>query len=380
MNVFFYEMKKIFSWKIILLIVFVNILLFKLLVEFNLTNFPNGRPAGDMFKIEQQLIKKYGTTIDAKEFTEIQRSYRQQVAAATKYLANDPEAVAVGFDTYEKFNDYDHDNQEKNDFNSKLFFENKLDFPWVLQSYETYIDGYKNEKTFLKRDIQEATGAKKERLEKLLKENDPVFYSSIVLKNFQAVIVAISITVFLSILLLISPIFIRDLRSNIIPLQYSSKVGRKIFSIKWLAGFVSSFLLAAVLLSLYIWLYRANHTESHFQLHINAMDAQYSWYDPTFLQYIILSVVLAFVFAVLLGVLTMAISTIAKNIIALIGIQIIVAFIMIAGVATFVIQNMISINYTVYFMPLSLLLFVLLTLFATYFAWQREKKRDILID
>ena len=56
MKLFFYEVRKIFSWKLLLLILLVNVLLFKLLIEFDLEHFPNGRPAGDHFDIEQQIM------------------------------------------------------------------------------------------------------------------------------------------------------------------------------------------------------------------------------------------------------------------------------------------------------------------------------------
>lgn len=143
MKLFLYEVRKIFSWKLLLLVVLLNVLLFKLLIEFDLKYFPNGRPDSDMFTIEQQLISKYGIKIEDNEFLEIQEIYQQKAKEADQYLANDQDAVAAGLENYEKFNDYDENNKAQINYHDMLFFDRDLDFPWELQSYEWYINWQK---------------------------------------------------------------------------------------------------------------------------------------------------------------------------------------------------------------------------------------------
>lgn len=87
MKLFFYELRKIFSWKLLVLILLVNVILFKLLIEFDLDYFPNGRPTGDHFDIEQQIIPMFGAEWDDEELSEFQGMYEAEVAAADAYLA-----------------------------------------------------------------------------------------------------------------------------------------------------------------------------------------------------------------------------------------------------------------------------------------------------
>lgn len=378
MKLFLYEVRKIFSWKLILLVVLLNVLIFKLMIEFDLEYFPNGRPDGDMFKIEQQLIPKYGVKIDENEFSEIQEVYQQKFKEADQYLANDKDAVAAGLEDYEKFSNYDKNNELQSAYHYELVFNRDVDFPWELQSYEWYLEEYQLAEEAILVKMNGATKAQKKHYEQLLKEDKLPFYSETVMKNFKTYKTSVAITIFLSVIIFISPIFLRDVQANVVPLQYSSKKGRKVFRVKWLAGLISSIVMTSVLLIVYMTLYKSNGTASHFDLPLYTFGWYDNWYDITFLQYIILSVVTIFTMSVLLGILTMAISSIAANTIALIAIQIVIAFVMIAGGASVIIQNIIDLQFHQLFVPSVLVIFTGFILIVTYFVWLRECQKDIM--
>ncbi|MFT9817918.1 ABC transporter permease [Lysinibacillus sp. NPDC056185] len=376
MQLFWMEMRKIFSWKIVALIVFVNVLLYWLVFEFNITYFPNGRPAGDTFAIEQQLIPKYGAEIDEKEYKEIVAMYEQEKKKADTFLEHDPKAVALGITTYEAFSD--PENEQQSEYFYAITFHSEEDFPWVLQAWEHLIESYQHHEISLQAEMERTSGAHQQRFKQLLNDRKHTIYSNIVLDNFQRIAQSLSIIILFSISILLSPIYLRDKVTSIIPLQYTSKKGRRLFWIKWLAGFVSAVFITIVLMIIYLTMYATNNTSSHFDLPLSSICWDYYWYDMTFFQYIILSIVAIFITAVFLGILSMAISTFARNTIALIGIQIIVMFGMIAGVTNYMISDIISIWHPKWLTPIGYIFLIGLTIILTFYAWRRESRKDIV--
>lgn len=78
MRVFLYELRKLFNWKVLLLILFISFLFYKLFLSFYFENFPNGRPAKDEFMITKEMINKYGHEMDEKEFQHFKNWYKQK--------------------------------------------------------------------------------------------------------------------------------------------------------------------------------------------------------------------------------------------------------------------------------------------------------------
>lgn len=377
MKLFFYELRKIFPWKLLVLILLVNVFLFKLLIEFDLDYFPNGRPAGDHFDIEQQIIPMFGAEWDDEELSEFQGMYEAEVAAADTYLANDPQAIAAGLNSYEKFNNFNDENEEQYAYHSKITFESDLDFPWRLQAYEWYLTENQYREESMIAYMNRASEGQKKRLQQLLDEKRFAVYTDVVTSNFKAYKTSIAIAIFVSIAILISPIFIRDKIANVVPLQYASAKGRQLYRTKWLAGLFSGTLLTTALLAFYMWLYQSNDTQSHFDLPLTAFGWSYHWYDMTFWQYILLSVGVIFILSVVLTMFTMVISTVVPNRIALIGVQIVVLFLMIAVGATYAVHRVIDLYLSQLFVPGIVGGFTLVTVVAMLVVWKRELERDI---
>ena len=82
--------------------------------------------------------------------------------------------------------------------------------------------------------------------------------------------------------------------------------------------------------------------------------------------------------AILLGMLTMAISAVVNNTLALIAIQIVVAFVMIAGVASFIVRNVIDLQFPQFFIPAVLIVFSGFIAIATYAVSKKERLKDII--
>ena len=381
MRLFYLEMKKIFSWKILLLIAFVNIVLYFLLFEFDIEYFPNGRPAGDYFKIEQQMLVKYGVDLNEAEYQDFAAEYEAEVKRADEYLQNDSQAAEVGLTSYKEFRNTDisdEKNVDKRNYQDLVVFDRGEDLFWELQAREGLIDYYTYRIDSLKGDINRETGEKKERFEQLLNDEKYGVFSNTVIDNFTNIKRSIAIIVLSSIVVLISPIFLRDQITSVVPLQYASKKGRTIYRTKWLAGLVSTALVSIILLTFYLWLYSTNEVAPYFDVPLYAFVADTYWYDLTFFQYICLSVVAIFGCSMLLGVLSMAISTVVQNTIVLVGVQIIVMSGMIALVTTYLIVDMISIWNWRMLMPIGYLLLSIGIVLFMFYVWRREYRRDVL--
>lgn len=378
MRLFGMEMKKIFSWKLLLLIAVVNVLLFYLRLEFELEHFPNGRPATDLFRIEQQLIPEYGARIDENELLEIKALYADRVTAANAFFGKEDNAQVLGITGYKEFRAMDTADPELSAYYSDLMFESGQDFLWELQAWELLIENYEGQTRSLEAQIERADGARQQHYEQKLAENRFAFYSSTVLENFLNYKTYMAIIILISVAILMSPVFLQDYRAGMLPIQYTAKVGRGVYRAKWLAGVCSTAILALLLLAIYLGLYWTNGTASHSSVPLSSFGWYDYWYDMTFFQYIVLSVAAIFVVAMLLGVLSMAISTIVPNAIVLIGIQIVVLFIMIAGVTMYLIRDIIILYLPQMLVPAAYLVLFGIIFISFGWIWRRELRKDIV--
>jgi hypothetical protein len=376
MSLFLNEVKKIFSWKTVLFIVVINILLFKLLIEFDLKYFPNGRPFGDMFKIEQEIIPIYGIHIDEAEIQNFEQTYERLKAEANEYIANDPKAAELNIVNYEQFRTINSSEGEK--YRDELFHERGVDFVWALQSYNSYLNNYQYRGVSMENSKLYYSPRAQDVIQQRLDEEKYSFYDDFVLRNFKTYATSVAITIFISITLLLATLFIGDKRAGVVPIQYTSKKGRKLFRTKWLAGLVSAGVVTALLTTLYIGLYTTNNTSSHFDLPLYAFSFTLHWYEMTFFQYIVIIVSLMVFLSMLLAILTMAVSNIVPNRIALIVSLVVVLFCMIAGVASVVLRRLFELQLPEFLMPITVTVLVLITVFLTWFTWKREMTKDIL--
>ncbi|MBM7578547.1 hypothetical protein [Jeotgalibacillus terrae] len=378
MRLFWFELKKIFSWKLILLLGIVNFLLFYLLLDSRLEYFPNGRPAKDLYAIEKQLIPLYGAQINEEEYQDIKRLYEERVRVADKIFASDPEAKELGISNYQDFRQIELNQGELADYSSNLKFYEVKDILWELQAWESLIEGYESREESLEGDIAQTTGARQEVFQRLLENETYSFYSDVVTMDFKNYKTNLAIIVWISVAILLSLVYVRDTRAKLVPLQYTSKEGRATYKVKWWAGMTAATVLSVALTLFYMALYWTNGTQTHFGLPLSSFGWFTHWYDMTFLQYIVLSIGMIFFFSLLLSGLSLAISTMAPNTIVLIGVQIPVIFIMIAGVSRYLIHDMINVFRPQVLTPVATGVFLIATVLTVWLVWRREMKRNII--
>lgn len=177
---------------------------------------------------------------------------------------------------------------------------------------------------------------------------------------------------------MISPIFIKDYKNNLIALQYTSKTGRRLFRSKVAAGMLSAFMITTILVAVYYSIYSTNEVAMFLNSGINSFMGSIYWYDLTFQQLIMMTIILTYVLVLSFALLAIVVSNICKNYISLIVLQLPI-FVTICILITrgyllgeaFLIQNSQIYLYALY------LLFVLIPLLLCLWRQKVEAKIDI---
>jgi hypothetical protein len=377
MQVLWNELKKILTWKMLLVLVLLNSVLYFFLIEFDIKHFPNGRPALDSYHIGIEMIEKYGTHMDEEEFLDFKEVYDEQVKVADQYLQSQKGFVVADIDSYEKFNTYDWGNSstEAEELRNKVFHEDQVDTFWELQERGRLIKFYD-----MKDELRGYDNAQqKQRAEELIASKKYGVYPEVVIMNFRDFIGNVTIAILFSVVLVISPMILKDRSRQMLALQYTSKKGRNLYKTKILAGLISTFSVITALLIVYFGIYSLNDTSMYFDVPINTFIGNESWYDPTFFQYILLCVVAIYVIGFVFGLLAMSFSSIVPNSMALIGIQIPFIVGMIILIEGPLLQYIISIWNPQWLAPTVYSGMVVASVLLIIVLWRREKKRDIVL-
>ncbi|MDW0117057.1 hypothetical protein QTL97_08930 [Sporosarcina thermotolerans] len=376
MRVLWNEIKKIFTWKTMLLLLLINSLLYFFMIEFDIKYFPNGSEVYS-YNIGVGMVEKYGATMDDDEFSDFEKVYEETVEETNRYLQSREDFVAEGLDTVEKFHAYDwwNPSQEARDLRDDVFFGNKTDLFWDLQERERLIEFYNFRKTI----PEVLTDNQRDRLIELIAEEKFGVYTEIVIQNFKTFITHVGVAILFSVVLVISPTILKDRSRGILTLQYTSKKGRNLFKTKLLAGYISTFTIITGLLTVYLGLYSLNNTSMFFKVRVNTFIGNESWYDPTFFQFIMLCVAAIYLIGFIFVTLSMSFSNVVPNMVSLIGIQIpfIVGFLIIG--LNRLLPNMILIWSPKWLPPLSYGSMIIVSSIIIYCLVKREKKMDVLM-
>lgn len=380
MRILLNEMKKILNWKMIILLVIMNSLLYFLLIDFHIKHFPNGRPELDSYNIGVEMVNKYGVEMDEGEFQDFKMIYDAQIQEANAYLHSHQEFVEAGIKTYEDFKNIDYSSNEKlNNLRNKVMFEEKVTAFWELQERERLIEFYNDKERIydVMKKYYDTNSIK--RLDELKREGHFQVYMEVVLSNYKDYIYNIAITIVLSIVLIISPVFIKDRSRKLLDLQYTTRKGRNLYKTKVAAGLISAFFVMTVLISLYLSLYSLNNTSMFFDVPIYAFIGPVHWYDITFFQYIVLTVLAVYILGFVFTLLAMSFSTFMPNYISLIGIQIPLVVALFSYGLNYLIRDIIIIGIPQWLVPSIYCGMVFISILLLIILWKKEKKRDILI-
>lgn len=327
------EVKKIFNLTNILVVIVSSFIIWNLFIYFEIEYFPNGQPANQHYNNAVTMLNKYGTSMDEKEFEDYKKLREEKSKIATDYLLNNKEAISLGISNYEDFKEIvqkeNRTEKEKqiNDLHSKIMFEENVAQFWDLEAMDYEIGRYEDKDFWvgLSQDFNQKQLDRKIEVINSEQVNSPLNF--IILRNYNELILSVTILILISVAIMISPIFTSDNKNKVNYLQYSSKIGRKLFKRKVMSGLISTGIIVTIQLGIFFMIYKSNNTFMFWDCSINSVFSDVlSWFDLTFGQYIILSVVIVYIFALVYSTIAMFVSSKVNSYIALIGVQIPILF------------------------------------------------------
>lgn len=379
MRILLHEIRKILNGKMLLLLAMANLIFYFLLIEFYISNFPNGRPALDSYRIGIEMIEKYGTDMDEEEILDFQKTYAAQVEEANRYLQAREEFAEAGIETYEDFRNFDPANDQQDALYRRVMFEEQVDTFWELQERARLMEFHEDREARLAAERNEANPAQRERLDAMMAAGHYQVYPEVAFENYKNFIFNVAIAVVVSVVMVVSPVMIRDRLRQVSDLQYTAKKGRHLFKTKIAAGCVCTGIVIAGLLFFYFTLYSFNRTETYFPVPIHTFIGPfYYWYDPTFFQYIVLTVAAVVLLGYVFALLAMAFSCLMPNYVSLIGVQVPPVVAMIGFGLSFLISRIIDLDLPRWAIPASYSVLVLVSVWFVVHMWRREKRRDMV--
>ncbi|CAH1203846.1 hypothetical protein PAECIP111893_02089 [Paenibacillus plantiphilus] len=379
MRILFHEIKKIFTWRILLLLVIANAVLFFLRIEFHISHFPNGRPSLDSYRIGIEMISKYGNDMDEEDRRDFKKTYEVQVQEANQYLQSNKEFAEAGVGTYEDFLNIDWENKEQAALRDKIMFEEQVDIFWELPERRRLMDFHETKEARVGTYKNGANPRQEARFDEMISAGHYQVYPEVVMENFKEFIFNVAIAILVSVVLIISPVFMKDRSRQLLDLQYTTRKGRELYKTKLAAGLISTLGVITALLIVYFGMYALNNTEMYFNVPIHMFIDSFSWYDPTLLQYMALTVAAIYMLGLVYALLAMSFSSMMPNYIALIGIQVPFVIAMITYGLTYLVTRIINIEVPQWVVPTSYSGMVAVSVLFIIFMWKREKHRDIVV-
>lgn len=384
------EIKKIFNPINLLIVGIVTFIIWFIFMFFYIEYFPNGQPGKQDYDSAVYMLNTYGTSMDKNEFNDFKKRRDEKVKEATKYLSSNKEYVDAGVSTYDDYQKIGEMKPNTNEESKKLWdiydeivFKDNVYLFWELQALNSKIESYENKEKWTGLKDTWLTSDQIQRKKEVINSDDinsPL--DSGIFGNYNSLLLWVNMLILISIAIMLSLIFMKDNKNKINYIQYSTKIGRKLFKKKIIAGLISTIIITTIQLGILFLIYKSNNTYMFWNCSINSVFiffGEVSWFNITFGQYIILSVVFTYILALAFSTITMLISSKVKNYITVIGAQIPILFLIKMGISRPIEYLMLftSIYVPKYTLPLVIIVSILIANLIMVLANKREVRLDI---
>ena len=336
MELFLYELKKIWHPAILVAIALLGVIYYFLFPEFYVQYFNNGDSAQASFSISADWSRKYGPTIEPEERAELDARLAEEESLFSERLTAFDEAREYGFSDWDSFYAFQQAYYEQTSENSGKAGMETERVIWkviggtnyfTIQTLMRIMDTYDN----LAEDIppnlnyngiDDSTTAYDKIMArvKAIKASDMVhgYLPSGMLESTNNYMKHLTIWSILSLVLLLSPTLVRDQIRRLHATQWSSKKGRRILNTQFAAAEFSALALTLINLIVYAIPFLMQHPLifRNFQL-FSFQIFWIPWFDWTYGQYLILMALMVVVVAVATGELTVFLSQYSRNYVAM---------------------------------------------------------------
>lgn len=334
MSLVIYEIKKLFNIKSIMVTLLGAVLIWFLFIDFDIKYFPNGIGEKATFNISEEMIKNYGTTVDEKEFKDFISNTKKVEEEFNKEILNNETMIKYGIKNYKELKAFeenilnkDRTEEEQKIYNEIFYFTINNELNWTMEKRNEIIESYKGRNEDIPYLLENLNNKALERYKEVKgtkERTSPLSYG--ILNNYNNIIISILGLAIVTVFFMVSPIFIEDKKSKVDYLQYSSKKGRGIFKSKLIAGFLTAIIVTSIEILIMGVLYSTNNTLQFWNCSVNSIFVSQEplWFDMTFGQYIIITMVFVYIIAMITGIISMYVSSKANSYITLVGVNIII--------------------------------------------------------
>ena len=349
MRILGYELKKIFNWKLLLFMVVFTGLFYNMFLSFYLTKYyPSGHPSAEDYEIGKMLVTKYGPTLDQAELqdfihTDCQKN-RQEMNDRIRKSKVFQDAKVMTLEQFEALNNDDNPNSNSlgNKLRDTLFAEdnsygtmNKPLPAYMYQEMGSQIENYQTPSaTWLKANLSVFPADEQKFAKQTAAWEDAHGASTLpdfpILDSWsEGILRFLPTLLILNLMILISPVLIREKRSGVRDIAYTCKKGRPLLRTQFAAAMAAAILTELVLLGgfLLIYCFGAHHDDLLFlDCRISSIHGLIYGCNLKFWQFILVNCVLMFLSAFSFALLSFALSRVLKNYVAILAVQIPVAF------------------------------------------------------
>ena len=262
MRVFLQEWKKIWRPGILVALLVLGLAYFYLFSNFYIEYFCNGPTAQAEFDLASEWVETYGPTMEPEERQALDQQLEEEKATFAQEIADYGPAAALGITTYDAFIAYQQayytavqEQDGEVDMETEQFLHKMMDNTnyyriTELENYLSAYDGKADTPWSQQEGFLSYTGEEQAQIQRLEDGGrgflpDAVQFSTI---NYAKHLAIWSV---LSVVLLLSPTFVRDRLYHTRAVQWPSRTGRRVWKVQLAAGLCGAVVLTLCNVVLY---------------------------------------------------------------------------------------------------------------------------------
>ena len=380
MIIFFQELKRIFNWKLLILLVPVTFIIYFLFIEWEVRYFPNGRPAGDIDLLTREMVSNYDPAyVTEDDLQDFEAQYKNDISRADEFIKNDQRAQDLGVSSYSEVWNGRDDEQIDSFYTDIIFNDNHeaQDLFWRIDAGEYIVESGQDFTSFLENSKNDPRT--KERVTEIQNQDEHMsILPDHVLSHFNQYMIQITRLILVSLLIVLAPVFIRDRKQNLLELQYSSKVGRKTFLIKASAVLTAAFIIITAWLIIWISVYLQFDTLVFGEGRLNSyLNSSLFWYNLSFNNYFIIMIVAVYLLCLCFTTWIIVVSRFSVMYFTLLGILLPSLILLITQGQRRIMTNFFNLENWKYFTPT--LFFTMIVVALGILVWRMKREKSIAI-
>ncbi|MFC4305302.1 hypothetical protein [Cohnella boryungensis] len=314
MRIFAYELKKLWNWRILALIVAMSALTWFAFLSEALRSYDSLTTHGIYGSYQNEMFALYGDTLEPEELADYDIPGKRValISEMDEIISNETiftENNIYSYAQYEEFveNGYSSDlsKEEQEIFSDTLFtMQSKLNYSnsaqtldeWyaspliriqTLEALErTYVDYEASLRSYIDNDSRPVVVRA---AEKLLQMHNANLIHYDLSGQFSLYAAVVGVFTVVAIIIFIAPLLTTDRMRKLNLMQYSSTIGRRIFKLQFAATIVSTLALSILLIAAAYIPFLASGAGNYWDAHIMSLTSgQMQLYNITFGQYVLI--------------------------------------------------------------------------------------------